>query len=79
LVADLFNQAVGQLRDEKLDIRLFAIYASRLIVDGYPDCRRAVIELLSAYVRQQQPSAAIEAELPVDVREILRIISQPVE
>lgn len=36
LVTDLFLQAVGQLSDEKLEVRLFGIYTLRQIVDDYP-------------------------------------------
>jgi hypothetical protein len=33
LIAELFSQAVGQLRDEKMEVRLFAIYSLRQIFD----------------------------------------------
>lgn len=74
LVGDLFNQAVGQLRDEKLEIRLFSIYTLRQIADDYPDYRHAVLELLTAYVRALPPPGDPNGELPVDVEEIVKII-----
>ena len=77
LVAELFSQAVGQLGDAKLEIRLFSIYTLRQIAEDYPDYRRPVVELLAAFVRAQPTQTNSDAEPPVDVREILRIISQP--
>jgi hypothetical protein len=35
-VAELFNRAVGQLTDNKLEIRLGAIYTLRQIADDFP-------------------------------------------
>jgi hypothetical protein len=36
-IAELFNRAAGQLTDEKLEIRLGAIYTLRQITEDYPD------------------------------------------
>jgi hypothetical protein len=75
LVGDLFSQAVGQLRDDKLEIRLFSIYTLRRIAADDPDDRHAVIELLAAYVRALPTPSDPNAELPIDVEEIMKIIS----
>jgi hypothetical protein len=72
-VTELFSSAVGQLRDEKLEVRLFAIYNLRQIAIDHPDYARAVIELLSAYVREN-PQRWGEGEPPLDVREIFRFL-----
>lgn len=72
-VTELFSSAVGQLRDEKLEVRLFAIYNLRQIAVDHPDYARAVIELLSAYVREN-PKRWGEGEPPLDVREIFRFL-----
>jgi hypothetical protein len=77
LVSDLFLQAVGQLRDDKLEVRLFAVYTLRRISEGEPDYRTAVIELLTAYVRENQNKYG-ESDPPLDVKEIMKIIAPPV-
>lgn len=78
LVTDLFLQAVGQLRDEKLEVRLFGIYTLRQIVDDYPDYRRPVIELLTAYVREN-PVQWADAGPPIDIREIFKVLNRTLE
>ena len=78
LVTDLFLQAVGQLSDEKLEVRLFGIYTLRQIVDDYPDYKRPVVELLSAYVREN-PVKWADSEPPLDIREIFKILGRTLE
>jgi hypothetical protein len=51
-VAELFNRAVGQLDDEKLQVRLGAIYMLGQISRDFPDLTDAVSDLLSVYARQ---------------------------
>ena len=51
-VAELFNRAVGQLDDQKLQIRLGAIYTLRQIAYDFPDLAGAVLELLNVYMRE---------------------------
>jgi hypothetical protein len=72
-VAELFNQAVGQLSDRKLEIRLGAIYTLREITNDFPDLDKATIELLSAYVRTKTKRHAMSG-MPVDMAEIMNII-----
>jgi hypothetical protein len=72
-VTELFSTAVGQLRDDKLrddklEVRLFAIYNLRQIAMDHPDYAQAVVELLAAYVRDSPQRW--EGEPPLDVREI---------
>ena len=57
-----------------MEIRLFAIYTLRQVAEEYPDSRRAIIELLTAYVRALPQPASENAEPPADVVEILRMI-----
>ena len=68
-VAELFNRAVGQLDDERLQVRLGAIYTLREIERDFPDLAGAVFELLSAYIRETSPRYG-DQEPPPDVREI---------
>jgi hypothetical protein len=72
-VAELFNQAVGQLSDKKLEIRLGAIYTLREVTADFPDLTNATIELLTAYVRTK-PKRYGKGNMPADVAEIMRII-----
>ncbi len=73
LVTDLFQQAVGQLRDEKMEIRLLAIYTLQQIADEYPAYKKAVIALLTEYIREN-PRRWENATPPVDIAEILKIV-----
>jgi len=74
-VAELFNRAVGQLDDPKLQVRLGAIYTLRQIAKDFPDLTEAVFELLAAYMRETASSYG-DNEPPVDVREIMSIINE---
>jgi hypothetical protein len=69
-VAELFNRAVSQLKDEKLEVRLGAIYTLRQICDAYPDLSRPVLELLAAYVRENAVDYGDQLP-PADIREVM--------
>jgi hypothetical protein len=75
-VAELFNRAVGQLDDPKLQIRLGAIYTLREIARDFPDLAGAVLELLSVYMRENVADYG-DAPVPIDVQEIMRILTRP--
>jgi hypothetical protein len=72
-VAELFNRAVGQLTDNKLEIRLGAIYMLRQITESFPDLSESTFELLTAYLRESAKDYG-DSEPPVDVREIMNIL-----
>jgi len=72
-VDELFNRAVGQLTDEKLEIRLGAIYTLRKISRDFPDLTGAVFELFNAFIRENKVDYG-DKEPPVDVREIIELI-----
>jgi len=74
-VAELFNRSVGQLTDNKLEIRLGAIYTLRQISRDFPDLADPTLELLSTYLRESAKSYG-DSEPPVDVREILAILRE---
>ena len=74
LVGELFNQAISQLRDEKLEIRLLAIYTLRDIAEKEPDSAPAVIELVTAYLRANNALWA-EGDPPIDIQEMMRLIA----
>jgi hypothetical protein len=72
-VAELFNRAVGQLADSKLEIRLGAVYTLRQIAEDFSDLSEPTLELLAAYLRDSAKDYG-EGEPPVDVREIMNIL-----
>ena len=73
-VAELFNRAVGQLDDPKLQVRLGAIYTLRQIAQDFPDLTAPVLELLAIYVSEAGRTDDDPAIAP-DVREIMRIVT----
>lgn len=77
-VADLFNRAVGQLTDPKLELRLGAIYTLRQIGNDFPDLSGAVFELLSAYLRENRQNYA-DRPPPADMLEIMAIVRKRLE
>lgn len=72
-MAELFNRAVSQLGDEKLEVRLGAIFTLRQIRHDFVDLTAAVDELLATYLRERVASYG-DAEPPVDVREIMKTV-----
>lgn len=73
-VAELFNRAVGQLTDQKLEIRLGAVYTLRQIARDFPDLAEPTLELLSTYLRESSGDYEHAEPAPVDVREIMKIL-----
>jgi hypothetical protein len=53
-VAELFNRAVGQLKDEKLEIRLGAILTLGQVCTDFRDLSGPVIQLLTTYLQQEK-------------------------
>lgn len=72
-VAELFNRATSQLSDDKLEVRLGAIYTLRQIGSDYPDLSSPVIELLTTYLRESVEDYGDEPP-PPDVREIMSTV-----
>ena len=66
-VTELFNRAAGQLGDERLEIRLAAIYVLREIGKDFPDLADPAFELLQAYLRERQARYG-DMVPPVDIR-----------
>jgi hypothetical protein len=72
-VAELFNRAVGQLTDAKLEVRLGAIYTLRQIASDFPDLAEPTFDLLSTYLRET--AGQYKDDLPPgDVREIMKTL-----
>jgi len=72
-VTELFNRAVGQLRDPNLEVRLAAIYVLREVAKDFPDLSNPVFELLQAYLRAGNIDYG-DDEPPIDIREIVRVL-----
>ena len=72
-VTELFNRAVGQLRDPNLEVRLAAIYVLREVARDFPDLSNPIFELLQAYLRVGQIDYGGE-EPPIDIKEIVAIL-----
>jgi hypothetical protein len=72
-VTELFNRAVGQLRDPNLEVRLAAIYVLREVARDFPDLSNPVFELLQAYLRAGNIDYGND-EPPIDVREIVKLL-----
>jgi hypothetical protein len=77
-VMELFNRAVGQLRDPKLEVRLGAIYVLREVAKGFPDFSDPIFELLQAYLRSGEIDYGDE-EPPVDVQAIVKLLRSRLE
>ncbi|MGD9658845.1 MAG: hypothetical protein AB7U61_14610 [Methylocystis sp.] len=72
-VAELVNRSVGQLGDEKLEIRLGSIFALRQICQDFPDWSEPIMQLLTIYLKEN-PVDYGDAKPPADVREIVRLV-----
>jgi hypothetical protein len=69
-VTELFNRAAGQLRDPKLEIRLYVL---REVARDFPDLSDPIFELLQAYLRATDIDYGDE-EPPIDVQEIINVL-----
>lgn len=72
-VDDLFNRAVSQLKDKKLEVRLGAIFTLRQICDDYPDLSRPILETMAAYVRESRVEYGDDLP-PADIREVMNML-----
>jgi hypothetical protein len=72
-VAVLFNRAVGQLKDEKLEVRLGAILTLGQICHDFADLSDPVIRLLTTYLRENRVDYG-DNQPPADVQEIMNIL-----
>ncbi len=77
-VTELFNRAVGQLRNPNLEVRLAAIYVLREVAKDFPDLSDPIFELLQAYLRVGNIDYGDE-EPPIDVKEIVSLLRNRLE
>ncbi|MGL5115146.1 MAG: hypothetical protein ACRC7C_07460, partial [Beijerinckiaceae bacterium] len=74
-VAELFNKAVEQLINERLEVRLGAIFTLRQIANDFPDLAGPTFQLLNAYLRQHARDYGDEAP-PADISEIMETLKE---
>lgn len=72
-VVELFNRAAGQLSDDRLEVRLGAIYVLREVGRDFPDLSNPVFELLQAHLRERNLVYG-DAEPPIDVQAIIETL-----
>jgi hypothetical protein len=72
-VTELFNRAVGQLSEPKLEVRLAAVYILREVANDFPDLSDPVLQLLQAYLRAGDIDYGDDPP-PIDVQEIVKIL-----
>ena len=72
-VTELFNRAAGQLGDDRLEVRLAAIYVLREVGRDFPDLANPVFELLQAHLRVRSRDYG-DAEPPIDVQAIVETL-----
>ena len=77
-MAELFNRAVGQLQDGKLEVRLGAILTLGQICKTFPDLSDPVVQLLTSYLRESAARYG-EGEPPADVQGITEILRKAPE
>ncbi len=71
---EVFKDAVGQLNNERLEIRLGAIYTLKQISDDFPEFKHYVFQLLTAYLKERTTGADPNVVPSVDVTEIMEFI-----
>ena len=70
-VTELFNRAAGQLADDKLEVRLAAIYVLREIGRDFPALANPIFELLQNHLEARKATGYGDEEPPINVRAIL--------
>ena len=71
---EVFKDAVEQLSNDRLEIRLGAIFTLRQISDDFPDFKHYVFQLLTAYMKEQTAGSDPETDPSADIREIVEFL-----
>lgn len=77
-ITEVFGNAVALLGDERLEVRLGAIYTLQRIAADFPDFAPTVLALLSAFVRERSQEQQ-EAGVPPDIQEIATFLRDNVD
>ena len=80
-ITDRFTQAIAQLGDQEMAIRLGGIYALERIAKDSEKDHGPIMEVLTAYVRENAPRQAEDpqtapAPLPTDMQAILTVLGR---
>lgn len=75
-ITEVFNEAVGQLGNEKLEIRLGAIFTLQRVSSDFPEFRHYVVQVFTAYVRQQTFGKEPGMTPSSDIIEIVRFLTE---
>ena len=74
-VAELFNRAVGQLKDKKLEIRLGAIYTLQQVCKDFPGLAAPIYKLLTTYLQESRVNYG-DRKPPIDVVAIFDVLNE---
>ena len=74
-IAEVFKDAVSQLgNEEKLEIRLGAVFTLTRIASDFPDFDEPVTLLFSAYIRERVGKFQLNDPITTDIFEIVKFI-----
>ena len=74
-IAEVFKDAVSQLgNEEKLEIRLGAVFTLTRIASDFPDFDAPVTQLFSAYIRERARQFQQDDPVTTDIVEIVKFI-----
>lgn len=71
---EVFNDAVEQLNNDRLEIRLGAIFTLKQISEDFPEFRHYVVQLFTAYVKEQTAVSDAEEIPQNDIVEIVKFV-----
>lgn len=71
---EVFNEAVGQLGHDNLEIRLGAIYTLKQISEDFPEFDHYVFQILTAYVKERTAGVDAEIDPSIDIQEIMGLL-----
>ena len=76
--ADVFSRAVGQIGNDRLEVRMGAIVSLAALSRDFPELSQPVFDVLAVYSRTR--SEDFEAERPdIDVAAIINILQTSIE
>lgn len=75
-ITEVFKDAVEQLGNDKLEVRLGAVQTLLRIIDDFSEFESPILRLLTAYVREQSKGFEQDQQPTVDLIEIVNYIEQ---
>ena len=77
-VTELFNRAVGQLKDKKLEVRLGAVFTLHQVCRDFPDLSGPIYKLLTTHLQENRVDYG-NRKPPSDVSAIIAILGERLE